>query len=133
MRFWLAVSALAPIIVPERADSADAKELIAELEPRYPEASRHGYSVEKLLREAVAFFVTRHDGMPAGCGGVQFFGADYGEIKRMYVRPGFRGQGCPAARGCAAAIGNGDLSIRSHRPVRALRLPAHRAVWGLPG
>ena len=32
MRFWLAVAALAPIILPERADSADAKMLIAELE-----------------------------------------------------------------------------------------------------
>jgi len=97
VRFWLAVAALGPVILPERADSADAKVLIAELEqeldPRYPQASRHGYSVEKLLREAVAFFVTRHGDMPAGCGGVQFFGADYGEIKRMYVRPGFRGQG----------------------------------------
>jgi putative acetyltransferase len=97
VRFWLAVATLAPIILPERTDSADAKVLIAELEqelgPRYPQASRHGYSVEKLLREAVAFFVMRHGGMPAGCGGVQFFGADYGEIKRMYVRPRFRGQG----------------------------------------
>jgi len=97
VRFWLAVAALAPVILPERADSADAKVLIAELEqelePRYPQASRHGYSAERLLREAVAFFVTRHGGMPAGCGGVQLFGADYGEIKRMYVRPRFRGQG----------------------------------------
>ena len=97
MRFWLAVAALAPVILPERADSADAKVLIAELEqelePRYPQASRHGYSAERLLREAVAFFVTRRGGMPAGCGGVQLFGADYGEIKRMYVRPRFRGQG----------------------------------------
>jgi GNAT superfamily N-acetyltransferase len=91
------VAVLAPVIVPERADSADARLLIAELEqeldPFYPEASRHGYSVEKLLREAVAFFVTRQGGVPVGCGGVQFFGAEYGEIKRMYVRPGFRGQG----------------------------------------
>src|SRR5207244_6916065 len=97
MHVRLAVAALAPVIVPERADSADARALIAELEreldPHYPEASRHGYSVEKLLREAVAFFVTRHGGNPAGCGGVQFFGAEYGEIKRLYVRPGFRGQG----------------------------------------
>ena len=97
MRLWLAVAALAPIIRPEHADSADAKMLIAELEqeldPRYPQASRHGYSVEKLLREAVAFFVTWQGAMPAGCGGVQIFGADYGEIKRMYVRPRFRGQG----------------------------------------
>ena len=45
------------------------------------------------MREAVAFFVTRDGGMPAGCGGVQVLGTAYGEIKRMYVRPGFRGQG----------------------------------------
>ena len=91
------MAALAPVIVPVRADSADARVLIAELEhelePLYPESSRHGYSIEKLLHEAVAFFVTRHGDIPAGCGGVQCFGAEYGEIKRMYVRPGFRGQG----------------------------------------
>jgi GNAT superfamily N-acetyltransferase len=85
------------IIVEERPDSADAMQLIAELEsyltPQYPAESRHGYSVEKLLREAVAFFVIRHDGTPAGCGGIQFFGAEYGEVKRMYVRPQFRGLG----------------------------------------
>lgn len=63
------MAALAPVIVPERADSADAGALIAELEhelePAYPESSRHGYSIEKLLREAVAFFVTRHGGISA--------------------------------------------------------------------
>jgi len=41
----------------------------------------------------VAFFLLRADGIPAGCGGIQLFGAEYGEIKRMYVRPQFRGQG----------------------------------------
>jgi ribosomal protein S18 acetylase RimI-like enzyme len=29
----------------------------------------------------------------AGCGGVQLFGTEYGELKRMYVRPEFRGRG----------------------------------------
>jgi len=85
------------IIVPERPDTADAKALIAELEahldPLYPRESRHGYRVEKLIAEAVAFFVIRHDGAPAGCGGIKFFGTEYGEIKRMYVRPQFRGLG----------------------------------------
>jgi len=84
-------------IMPERPDSEIAQELIAELEahlrPHYPAESRHGYSVEKLLREGVAFFVIRCDGQPAGCGGVQFYGVEYGEIKRMYVRPAFRGRG----------------------------------------
>ncbi|HEX9782967.1 MAG TPA: GNAT family N-acetyltransferase, partial [Opitutaceae bacterium] len=59
----------------------------------YPPESRHGFHIEQLLREAVAFFVVRHDGMPAGCGGVKVFGTAYGEIKRMYVRPQFRGLG----------------------------------------
>jgi putative acetyltransferase len=85
------------IIAPERPDTPDAQILIAELEahlePYYPKTSRHGYSVEKLLQQRVAFFVTRHDEIPAGCGGVQFYGNEYGEIKRMFVRPQFRGLG----------------------------------------
>ena len=85
------------IIVPERPDTADAQMLIDELEthlaPFYPATSRHGYSVEKLIKQGVAFFVVRQDGVPAGCGGVQFFGTEYGELKRMFVRPQFRGLG----------------------------------------
>src|SRR6516165_1523094 len=85
------------VITPERPDSADAIALITELEahldPLYPPESRHGYSVEKLIAQAVAFFVLRDDDIPAGCGGIQLLGTDYGEIKRMYVRPQFRGLG----------------------------------------
>lgn len=88
---------MAAIIGAERPDSAEAIQLIAELEahldPLYPKESRHGFSIEKLLREAVAFFVVRHKGTAAGCGGVKLFGTEYGEIKRMYIRPQFRGLG----------------------------------------
>jgi GNAT superfamily N-acetyltransferase len=84
-------------VVEERPDSADARALIAELEselaPLYPSESRHGYSVEKLIAEGVAFFLVRDGGAPVACGGVQLFGTEYGEIKRMYVRPGHRGKG----------------------------------------
>jgi len=45
------------------------------------------------VREGVAFFVTRYDGEPAGCGGLKLFGKEYGEVKRMYVRPTYRGLG----------------------------------------
>jgi GNAT superfamily N-acetyltransferase len=90
-------AAMPVTIVQERPDSADAAQLIAELdailEPLYAGESRHGFSVEKLLREGVNFFVVRRDGVPAGCGGVLLVGAEYGEVKRMYVRPQFRGQG----------------------------------------
>jgi GNAT superfamily N-acetyltransferase len=88
---------MSAIITPERPDSADALALIAELEaqlePLYPHESRHGYSVEKLIAEKVAFFLARYNGTPAGCGGIKLFGTAYGEVKRMYVRPQFRGLG----------------------------------------
>ena len=84
-------------ITPERPDTPDAVMLITELEsilePLYPRASRHGLSVERLISENVAFFVVRSDGVPAGCGGVKLYGREYGELKRMYVRPQFRGMG----------------------------------------
>lgn len=107
-------------ITPERPDSPDARSLIAELEgelaPFYPSESRHGYNVEKLLAQGVAFFLVRVDGAAAGCGGVQLFGRDYAEVKRMYVRPQFRGQGL--ARQMLDHLGD---YARSHG-VRLLRL-----------
>jgi len=88
---------LAAVIAQEHPASTDATALIAELdallEPLYARQSRHGFSVEKLLADGVAFFVIRDDGQPAGCGGIKLFGKDFGEIKRMYVRPAFRGRG----------------------------------------
>jgi GNAT superfamily N-acetyltransferase len=81
----------------EPPHSDDAKTLIAELEahliPLSPPESRHGYSIEKLIAEEVPFFIIRDNGTPVGCGGIKLFGTDYGEIKRMYVRPRFRGLG----------------------------------------
>ncbi|GIK67029.1 MAG: N-acetyltransferase [Chloroflexota bacterium] len=85
------------IITAERPDTPDAIALITELEatlePLYPAASRHGLSVERLIAEGVHFFVLRSGETAAGCGGVKLFGTEYGEIKRMYVRPQFRGMG----------------------------------------
>ena len=81
----------------ENPDTPDAVALIEELEgflsPLYPSESRHGYSVEKLLAQGVAFFVIRDNGAPVGCGGIQLYGKEYGELKRMYVRPQHRGSG----------------------------------------
>jgi GNAT superfamily N-acetyltransferase len=83
-------------ITQERPDSPDAVDLIKELsdylEPLYPKWNQFGLSPERLIKEGVSFFITRVDGRPAGCGGVKLF-ADYGELKRMYVRPQFRGTG----------------------------------------
>jgi ribosomal protein S18 acetylase RimI-like enzyme len=84
-------------ITAERPDSPDAVQLITELqthlESLYPPESRHGFSIDRLVAEGVPFFVLRADGQPAGCGGIKFFGREFGELKRMYVRPQFRGAG----------------------------------------
>ena len=85
-------------IVEERTDTVDPVQLLTELDAHlagypYPQESRHAFSIDKLLREGVAFFVTRYDGQPAGCGGLKLFGREYGEVKRMFVRPAYRGTG----------------------------------------
>lgn len=88
---------MATIISEQRPDSIEALQLIVELEavldPLYPKESRHGFSVEKLVQENVSFFVIRRDELPAGCGGIKLFGTEYGEVKRMYIRPQYRGLG----------------------------------------
>jgi len=84
-------------IIPERPDTADAAALVAELDayliPLYPPASHHGLNVDQLVKGKVAFFVLRCDGVPAGCGGLQFFDDEYSELKRLYIRPSHRGNG----------------------------------------
>jgi putative acetyltransferase len=86
-------------ITAERPDHSDASALILELErylaSLYAPESRHGFSVERLVAEDVPFFLLREDGEPAGCGGIKLFHEQlaYGELKRMYVRPAFRGRG----------------------------------------
>lgn len=89
---------LAITIVEERADSADAVQLTGELDGYlqqhpYPQESRHAFSVDRLLREGVAFFVARYEAEPVACGGIKLFGTEYGEVKRMYVRAAHRGLG----------------------------------------
>lgn len=83
-------------IAAERPDSPDATALIHELQSHldvlYPVKSQHGFSVQKLIDQGVAFFVLRADGRPAGCGGILLVGREYGELKRMFVRPEFRGK-----------------------------------------
>ncbi|HVZ93200.1 MAG TPA: N-acetyltransferase [Phycisphaerales bacterium] len=98
-----------PTITPERPDTPDAVALITELDDhlgsRYPAESRHGFSVQKLIRDNVAFFVVRVNDadnaaapLAVGCGGIMLVprtpsDIPYAEVKRMYVRPAHRGQG----------------------------------------
>ncbi len=124
---------MSAIITPERPDTDDANVLITELEahlaPQYPDESRHGLSVDQLLTQGVAFFLLRAEGVPAACGGIKLFGAEYGELKRMFVRPQFRGRGFaklmlnhlaeirPHTRRDAAAAGDRHPSARGDQPL----------------
>jgi len=76
-------------------------ELDTELNANYSAEQRHGFNISRLFQPGISFFVARMDGNPAGCGGVAF--ADgLAEVKRMYVRPIFRG--CNVAQAILARL-----------------------------
>ena len=89
------------------------EELDAYQKPLYPAESHHGIDVDALSHPNVVFVVVRDEANVAiGCGAVVVT-ANYGELKRMYVRPEQRGRGIAkrllafletegAARGCRA-------------------------------
>jgi putative acetyltransferase len=89
-------------IARERPDTPEAMALIDELDAYldllYPSGSQHGFSVDQLLAEDVAFFILRYNDALAGCGGVKLFEDDYAEIKRMYMRPLLRKEYCVRSR-----------------------------------
>lgn len=99
----------------ERPDQAAVVALIDELDayqkPLYPPESHHGIDMAALLEPSVIFAVVRDSADEAiGCGAI-VVGPEYGELKRMYLRPAHRGHGLAprlldflevqaAARGC---------------------------------
>jgi putative acetyltransferase len=91
------MTAEGPRIARESPDQPDVVALIEELDayqkPLYPAESHHGVDIATLLRPEVVFVVARDaQGRAVGCGGVMVT-PEYGELKRMYVRPECRGQG----------------------------------------
>jgi GNAT superfamily N-acetyltransferase len=131
-------------IARERPDTADALLLIEELEaalsPLYAAESRHGYSVDKLIREGVHFFVARAGGKPAACGGIQFF-PGFGELKRMYVRDPWRGRGlghamlehlAGHARANACALLRLETGIHQHEAIKLYERWGFRRTGAFP-
>jgi len=64
--------------------------------PLYPPESHHGIDVAALSAPNVLFAVARDgQGRAVGCGAI-VIGTEFGELKRMFVRPESRGQGIAA-------------------------------------
>lgn len=57
----------------------------------YPAESNHLLDIETLARPEMRFFVARRGVETLGCGALWLHGGDYGEVKRVYVRPEARG------------------------------------------
>lgn len=81
----------------ESPNQADAIALIAELDAYqsalYPPESHHALDLTSVAEQGLRFVVARDDaGQAVGCGAV-VLSTEYGELKRMYVRPGQRGLG----------------------------------------
>jgi len=81
----------------ESPDQPDVLQLIDELDAYqdtlYPPESRHALDLASLKQPRVLFAVARAaDGAAIGCAAV-VLDLPHGELKRMYVRPAFRGRG----------------------------------------
>jgi putative acetyltransferase len=81
----------------ESPDQPDVHKLIAELDTYlyslYPAENVYAMDISSLLSPSVVFAVVRDSaGAALGCAAI-VMKPEYGEVKRMYVRPQARGQG----------------------------------------
>ncbi len=80
-------------------DDEQAKDLIRQsdelMASLYPAESNHLEDVEALKKPNVLFVGVYEGAELAGCGAVKMLNddGDYGEIKRVFVSPGYRGKG----------------------------------------
>nr|WP_209008314.1 GNAT family N-acetyltransferase [Roseibium polysiphoniae] len=61
-----------------------------------PADACHHLTAEQMACEQTTVFVARVDGEAAACGALHRHGDGIAEVKRMYTRPGFQGQGLGA-------------------------------------
>ena len=81
----------------DRPNSETALTLIRELDSdlgsRYPQQWIHGLHPEDVVDSRLVFIVMSVDNVPIGCGALRPFDHDTTEVKRMFIKPDFRGHG----------------------------------------
>jgi putative acetyltransferase len=78
---------------PRRPDvAALIQELDRMMRALYPAESNHLLDLETLADSSIHFFVARRNGVALGCGALWHREADYGEVKRIFVKPEAREQ-----------------------------------------
>lgn len=111
------------VIAREDPRQPDVARLVSELdamfEALYPAESNHLLDMETLAGEQILFFVVRQKDEALGCGALWLHG-DYGEVKRVYVRPAARGR----------KIGH-LIMRRLEKEARKLKLPLLRLETGI--
>jgi putative acetyltransferase len=84
------------VIQIESPRAAGVPELISALDgylsSLYPPTSNHFLDLDQLAQPDIRLFVARREGAPLACGALRI-ASGYGEVKRMYVAPGARGEG----------------------------------------
>jgi putative acetyltransferase len=119
-------------LVPTPADAPLASTLIAELDAdivaRDPHGPIHGLHPDEHCDPRLRFFLLMVGGEPAGCGALRALEPRVGELKRMYLRPAYRGRGLSrlllgALEAEARATGIAELRLETGpRHVEALAL-----------
>src|SRR5262245_7209422 len=114
-------------IAPEDPRTGEIVAMIAELDryltSLYPAESNHLLALEALTAKNVAFFVARRDGAAEACGALVCESPDWGEIKRIYVRPGARGLGLGRAVLAAIEAEGRKMGLRRLRLETGSRQP----------
>ncbi|RVX46376.1 acetyltransferase (GNAT) family protein [Nonomuraea polychroma] len=116
------------LVIEER--TAEDDELAALLDAAFEElVVRYGREGRSQVQAGARYLVASVDGRAVGCGAVQPVDARTGEVKRMYVVPGSRGQGIAKALLSALEDLACELGYRRLRLATGVRQPEAIALY----
>ncbi len=98
-----------------------------ELGSLYGPEQRHGLDLAALFQPYIRFFLAYWRGQPAGCGGVALLNG-FAEVKRMFVRPAWRGEGLADAV-MDRLIANNSDGTNPHAPWKRASIPERRSAF----